>query len=127
MQASDLCLEEARDKVRQVIEHGKEAHDTGDRVGMERGVMTSTLLRQADETMAKALVRQYFDNGFEVYDARRKPLGTMLDVDRTGDGFVVKVAQAEVCLFIPMRLVAKVKRGRVYLCEMARYLRRKSE
>lgn len=89
--------------------------------------MTSTLLRPADETTAKALVREYFDNGVEVYDARRKPLGTVLDVDRTGDGFPVKVAQAAVCLFIPMRLVAKVKRGRVYLCEMTRNLRRKSE
>lgn len=89
--------------------------------------MTSTLLRPADETTAKALVREYFDNGVEVYDARRKPLGAVLDVDRTGDGFVVKVTQAEVCLFIPMRLVAKVKRGRVYLCEITRNLRRKSE
>lgn len=89
--------------------------------------MTSTVLRPKDETTGKALVREYFDNGVEVYDARRKPLGTVLDVDRTGDGFVVKVAQAEVCLFIPMRLVAKVRRGRVYLCEITRNLRRKSE
>lgn len=89
--------------------------------------MTSSLLRPGDETMAKALVREYFENGVEVYDACRKSLGTVLDVDRTGDGFVVKVAQAEVCLFIPMRLVAKVKRGRVYLCEITRNLRRKSE
>ena len=89
--------------------------------------MTSTLLRRADETMARTLVREYFDNGLEVYDACRKRLGTVLDVDRTGDGFVVKVAQAEVCLFIPMRLVAKVKRGRLYLCEITRNLRRKSE
>ena len=89
--------------------------------------MTSALLRPAGETMAKALLREYLDNGLEVYDACREPLGTVLDVDRTGDGFVVKVAQAEVCLFIPMRLVAKVKRGRVYLCEITRNLRRKSE
>jgi hypothetical protein len=89
--------------------------------------MTSTLLRPPDETMAKALVREYFDNGLDVYDACRKPLGTVLDVDRTGDGFVVKVAQAEVCLFIPMRMVAKLKRGRVYLCEMTRNLRRISK
>jgi hypothetical protein len=94
---------------------------------MERGDMTSTLLGTADDTMTKTLVREYLDNGLEVYDACRQPLGTVLDVDRTGDGFVVKVAQAEVCLFIPMRLVAKVKRGRVYLCEITRNLRRKSE
>ena len=88
---------------------------------------TSSLLRPRNETMAKALVREYFENGVEVFDACRKPLGTVLDVDRTGDGFVVKVAQAEVCLFIPMRLVAQVKRGRVYLCELTVNLRRKSE
>lgn len=54
--------------------------------------MTLTLLRPAEATMAKSLVREF-----------------------------------EVCLFIPMRLVAKVKRGRVYLCEITRNLRRPSE
>jgi hypothetical protein len=89
--------------------------------------MTSTLLGTADATVAKTLVREYFDNGIEVYDACRKPLGTVLDFDRPGDGFVVKLTQAELCLFIPMRLVTKVKRGRVYLSEIAGNLTRKRE
>ena len=89
--------------------------------------MTSTLLGTADGTMARTLVRQYFDNGLEVYDACRKTLGRVLDFDRPGDGFVVKLTQAELCLFIPMRLVTKVKRGRVYLSEVSRNLTRKRE
>lgn len=89
--------------------------------------MASTLLTSKDETMAKALVREYFDNGLDVYDAWRKRLGCVLDLDRLGGGFVVKLTHPEVCLFIPLQLVAKVKRGRVYLSEGTRNLVRQGD
>ena len=89
--------------------------------------MTSTLLTTENEPMAKALVREYFDNGLDVYDACRKRLGSVLDVDRPGGGFVVKLTHPEVCLFIPLQLVAKVKRRRVYLSEITRNLMREQE
>lgn len=87
--------------------------------------MTSTLLTPPHETMATALVREFFDNGLDVYDARKQRLGTVLDFDRPGGGFVVRVTHSQVCLFLPMQLVAKIKRGRVYLSKCSETLTRK--
>ncbi|HVS06520.1 MAG TPA: hypothetical protein VHK65_10195 [Candidatus Dormibacteraeota bacterium] len=75
-----------------------------------------------DQTVVKAFVREYVDNGLAVYDAARKPLGMVADYDRPGGGFVVRLVQAGACLFIPMRFVRKVAHGRVYLSEPARNL-----
>lgn len=79
-----------------------------------------------DQTLVKAFVREYVDNGLAVYDVSRKPLGMVADYDRPGRGFVVRLAQAGACLFIPMRFVRKVAHGRVYLSELARNLTRRS-
>lgn len=78
-----------------------------------------------DQTLVKAFVREYVDNGLAVYDAARKPLGMVADYDRPGGGFVVRLAQAGSSLFIPMRFVRKVAHGRIYLSELARNLTRR--
>lgn len=74
----------------------------------------------------KEFVRQYFDNGLAVYDAAGKRLGLVADYDRPGGGFVVHLVQIPAGLYIPMRLVCKVRRGKVYLAELARNLTSRS-
>lgn len=87
--------------------------------------MTGTLISLQDETMAKAFVREYIDNGLDVYDATRKRLGTVSDCDRPGGGFVLRLGQAGRSLFIPLQFVKKVRHGRVYLSELASDLKRR--
>jgi hypothetical protein len=70
----------------------------------------------------KAFVRQYLDNGLAVYDAAGQRFGVVADYDRPGGGFVVHLVQHHAGLYIPMRLVRKVRRGQVYLSELARNL-----
>lgn len=97
----------------------------GNRVGLRNDEMTGTSLGLQDEMMAKALVREYIDNGLDVYDATRKRLGTVSDYDRPGGGFVVRLSQAGRSLFIPLQFVKKVRQGRVYLSELAHDLIRR--
>jgi hypothetical protein len=73
-------------------------------------------------TLEKEFVRQYFDNGLAVYDAAGTRFGIVADYDRPGGGFVVQLVQPPAGLYIPMRLVRKVRHGRVYLSELARNL-----
>ena len=81
--------------------------------------MSTALLTAEDGTLAKAFVREYVDNGLDVYDAAHTRLGTVSDYDRPGGGFVVRLTHAGHFLFIPMRFVRKVRRRRVYLSEPA--------
>jgi hypothetical protein len=74
-----------------------------------------------DSAVEKAFVRQYFDNGLAVYDAAGRRFGIVADYDRPG-GFVMHLVQPPAGLYIPMRLVRKVGRGKVYLSEVARNL-----
>jgi hypothetical protein len=73
-------------------------------------------------TLEKEFVRQYVDNGLAVYDAAGTRFGIVADYDRPGGGFVVQLVQPPAGLYIPMRLVRKVRHGRVYLSELARNL-----
>ena len=73
-------------------------------------------------TLEKAFVRQYFDNGLAVYDAAGKRFGVVADYDRPGGGFIVHRAQPPAGLYLPMRLVRRVGRGKVYLSQLARNL-----
>ena len=73
-------------------------------------------------TLEKEFVRQYVDNGLAVYDAAGTRFGIVADYDRPGGGFVVQLVQPPAGLYIPMRLVRKVRHGRVYLSELARSL-----
>ena len=75
-----------------------------------------------EDVVEKEFVRQYFDNGLAVYDAAGKRFGIVADYDRPGGGFVMHLVQPPVGLYIPMRLVRKVRRGKVYLSELARNL-----
>jgi hypothetical protein len=70
-------------------------------------------------TLEKEFVRQYFDNGLAVYDAAGKRFGVVADYDRPGGGFVVHLVQIPAGLYLPMRLVRKVRCGKVYLSEAA--------
>jgi len=72
--------------------------------------------------LEKEFVRQYVDNGLAVYDAAGTRCGIVADYDRPGGGFVVQLVQPPAGLYIPMRLVRKVRHGRVYLSELARNL-----
>jgi hypothetical protein len=73
-------------------------------------------------TLEKEFVRQYFDNGLAVYDAAGERFGVVADYDRPGGGFVVHLVQIPAGLYLPMRLVRKVRCGKVYLSEAARNL-----
>jgi hypothetical protein len=73
-------------------------------------------------TLEKEFVRQYVDNGLAVYDAAGTRCGIVADYDRPGGGFVVQLVQPPAGLYIPMRLVRKVRHGRVYLSELAHNL-----
>jgi hypothetical protein len=70
----------------------------------------------------REFVRQYFDNGLAVYDAAGNRFGIVADYDRPGGGFVVHVARPPAGLYLPMRLVREVRRGKVYLSDLARNL-----
>jgi hypothetical protein len=90
-----------------------------------RGDATAELGALGTETdgggVEKEFVRQYFDNGLAVYDAAGNRFGVVADYDRPG-GFVMHLVQPPAGLYIPMRLVRKVGRGKVYLSELARNL-----
>jgi hypothetical protein len=75
-----------------------------------------------EDEIEKEFVRQYFDNGLAVYDAAGKRLGIVADYDRPGGGFVVNLVPLPAGLYLPMRLVRRVRRGKVYLSELARNL-----
>jgi hypothetical protein len=91
-----------------------------------RGGATAELGALGTETdggaVEKKFVRQYFDNGLAVYDAAGTRFGIVADYDRPGGGFVVHVAEPSAGLYLPMRLVREVRRGKVYLSELARNL-----
>jgi len=87
--------------------------------------MTRAVLVANEKAIANLFVREYVDNGLDVYDAQRKPLGRVSDYDRPGGGFVITLARAGTCLFIPFRLIAKVKHRRVYLRARAQELTRR--
>ncbi|HET9849970.1 MAG TPA: hypothetical protein VFR68_15650 [Candidatus Dormibacteraeota bacterium] len=89
----------------------------------ELGALGTAIRESAVE---KAFVRQYFDNGLAVYDAAGKRFGVVADYDRPGGGFVVHLVEPTAGVYIPMRLVRKVRRGKVYLAELARNLTRRS-
>jgi len=85
----------------------------------ELGTLETTTGNGAVE---KAFVRQYLDNGLAVFDAAGNRVGIVADYDRPGGGFVVHLAQPQCGLYIPMRFVRNVRRGRVYLSELSRNL-----
>ena len=71
------------------------------------------------DAVEREFVRQYLDNGLAAYDAAGKRFGVVADYDRPGAGFVVRIGQPPAGLYIPMRFVRKVRRGKVYLSELA--------
>ena len=73
-----------------------------------------------DGAVEKEFVRQYVDNGLAVFDAAGKRVGIVADYDRPGGGFVVHLGQPPSGLYIPLRFVCKVRRGKAYLSELAR-------
>ncbi|MEA2636901.1 MAG: hypothetical protein QOH92_3668 [Chloroflexota bacterium] len=62
-----------------------------------------------------AFIREYLDNGLAVYDADRRRFGTVADFDQSGSCFVVRTTTPDTSLCIPLGLVTKVRRGRVYV------------
>jgi len=62
-----------------------------------------------------AFIREYLDNGLAVYDADRRRFGTVADFDQPGGCFVVRTTRPDASLCIPLGLVTKVRRGRVYV------------
>ena len=62
-----------------------------------------------------AFIREYLDNGLAVYDADRRRFGTVADFDQSGGCFVVRTTTPDASLCIPLGLVTKVRRGRVYV------------
>lgn len=64
---------------------------------------------------ATAFIREYLDNGLAVYDVDRRRFGTVADFDQAGGCFVVRTTTPDASLCIPLGLVTKVRRGRVYV------------
>ncbi len=62
-----------------------------------------------------AFIREYLDNGLAVYDADRRRFGTVADFDQSGGCFVIRTTTPDASLCIPLGLVTKVRRGRVYV------------
>ena len=62
-----------------------------------------------------AFSREYLDNGRVVYDADRRRFGTVADFDQPGSCFVVRTTTPDASLCIPLGLVTRVRRGRVYV------------
>ena len=65
--------------------------------------------------VVRNFTREYLDNGLVAYDEDRKRFGVVSDYDPAGHCFVVQINHAAISLCLPVSLVKKVRRGKVYV------------
>jgi hypothetical protein len=76
----------------------------------------------ANPVAVSEFIREYLNNGMSVYDVDRRRFGTVADYDWAGRCFVVRTTAPNAALCIPLDLVTKVRRRKVYLSKSVREL-----